>query len=89
MPGNLFYAYVGRYVGFSELVLQLGSQYAHLAANAKWDPKEDTRMINFAYQKLSHPLDRKSFCKALWNNPSVFKLQSCDKCDEIGQFPIR
>ncbi len=29
VPGNLFYAHVGRWLGYSELALQLGSQFAH------------------------------------------------------------
>ncbi|MCX6924375.1 MAG: polymorphic toxin type 44 domain-containing protein, partial [Verrucomicrobia bacterium] len=38
VPGNLFYAAIGAFVGFNENTLQLGSQWAQLASTKHWDP---------------------------------------------------
>jgi hypothetical protein len=46
VPGNLFYAHIGKFVGWSELSLQLGSEFAQLESTKTWDPPEDTRMIS-------------------------------------------
>jgi Domain of unknown function (DUF4157)/Bacterial toxin 44 len=44
LPGNLFYAYIGRVCGFSLNALQLGSQFAELlpTSSSNWDTPEDT-----------------------------------------------
>lgn len=81
VPGNLFYAHVGRFVGWTELSLQLGSQFAQLDASATWDPPEDTRMITFGFG-LPDPLTRASLCSAIQANRSVFDLQTCSNCSE-------
>src|SRR6476659_727865 len=51
MPGNIFYAHLGRFVGFSENDLQLGSQIAQLSSpgGPSWDPSEDTLMIHIGF----------------------------------------
>jgi Domain of unknown function (DUF4157)/Bacterial toxin 44 len=81
VPGNLFYAHVGRFVGWTELALQLGSQFAQLESSASWDPPEDTRMINFGFG-LPDPLTRSDLCSAINANRSVFDLQNCSNCAE-------
>jgi hypothetical protein len=81
LPGNVFYAAVGRFVGFSENVLQLGSQFAQLAAGGSWDPPEDTEMITFGFN-LPQPLTRAAFCSALESAKTSFDLQHCGECQE-------
>lgn len=81
VPGNLFYAHVGRFVGWTELALQLGSQFAQLESSAHWDPPEDTRMISFGFG-LPDPLTRSDLCSAINANRSIFDLQNCSNCPE-------
>ncbi len=80
-PGNLFYAHVGKYVGWSELALQLGSQFAQLKTTKDWDLPEDTLMISLGFS-LTDPLTRSVFCKALNKHRSSFTLHSCVNCSE-------
>lgn len=51
VPGNLFYAYIGGWAGFSENTIQLGSINAQLTSetNPGWDPPDDTQMISIGY----------------------------------------
>ena len=81
VPGNLFYAHVGRFVGWTELALQLGSQFAQLESSVRFDPPEDTRMISFGIG-LPDPLPRSDLCSAINANRSVFDLQNCSNCSE-------
>ncbi len=81
VPGNLFYAHVGRFVGWTELALQLGSQFAQLDASARWDPPEDTPMIRFGF-RLPDPLTRSGLCAAINANRSIFNIQQCTNCSE-------
>lgn len=81
VPGNLFYAHVGRFVAWTELALQLGSQFAQLESSARWDPPEDTRMISLGF-RLPDPLTRSDLCSAINANRSVFDLQNCSNCTE-------
>jgi len=82
VPGNLFYAHVGRFVGWTELVLQLGSQFAQLDSTATWDPPEDTRMIAIGFA-LPDPLTRSGLCAAIASNRSSFTLRTCSNCSEV------
>jgi hypothetical protein len=79
VPGNLFYAHVGQFVGWTELALQLGSQFAQLESSRSWDPPEDTRMIHLGFG-LSDPLSRADLCAAINTNLSVFDIQQCENC---------
>lgn len=88
VPGNLFYAHVGRFIGWTELTLQLGSEFAQLAATRTWDPPEDTRMISIGFA-LPDPLTRGDFCTALGSNRSSFKLRSCNNCPETTSAAIK
>lgn len=81
VPGNLFYAHIGRFVGWTELALQLGSQFAQLDSSAAWDPPEDTRMISLGFA-LPDPLSRSDLCSAINANRSIFMLRDCANCDE-------
>lgn len=81
VPGNLFYAYVGRFVGWTELTLQLGSQFAQLESSARWDPPEDTRMINFGFG-LPDPLSQTALCGAINSNLGIFDMRTCENCSD-------
>jgi hypothetical protein len=81
LPGNVLYATVGAFVGFSETALQLGSQWAQLASTKTWDPPEDTQMISFGFG-LPHPLTRAAFCSALQGSKTGFSLHPCADCKE-------
>lgn len=88
VPGNIFYAHIGRFVGWSELTLQLGSQFAQLDSSATWDSPEDTRMISFAF-RLSDPLSTAALCRAINSNRSVFNIQNCSNCsDSLAIQPV-
>jgi outer membrane protein OmpA-like peptidoglycan-associated protein len=88
VPGNLFYAHVGRFVGWTELVLQLGSQFAQLASTRGWDPPEDTRMISLGFA-LPDPLSDSALCAALAGSRSIFALHPCANCSEQTSATIR
>lgn len=80
VPGNIFYAHVGRFAGWTELALQLGSQFAQLTSRKKdWDPPEDTAMIKLGFHLPDVPASR-GLCNAL-NGVRRFR-QSCIACDE-------
>jgi outer membrane protein OmpA-like peptidoglycan-associated protein len=81
VPGNLFYAHIGGWVGFSELALQLGSQFAQLDSTATWDPPEDTAMIALGF-RLPDPLTRAALCGAVTSSRSIFVARPCDTCSE-------
>jgi hypothetical protein len=81
VPGNLFYAHVGRFVGWNELVLQLGSQFAQLTSTKTWDPPEDPPMITFGFN-LPDPLTRSALCAHLRSNRSLFVMKPCANCSE-------
>ena len=81
VPGNLFYAHVGRFVGWTELVLQLGSQYAQLTSTKTWDPPEDPPMITLGFN-LTDPLTRSALCATLRSNRSLFVMRPCANCSE-------
>jgi len=81
VPGNLFYAHVGRFVGWTELSLQFGSEFAQLESTKTWDPPEDTRMISIGFA-LPHPLTTAALCASLSTNRSSFTQVPCSNCPE-------
>lgn len=81
LPGNIFYAHLGRFVGFTRLALQLGSQFAQLESTRSWDPPEDTAMIDAGFG-LPDPLDRSSLCAAISSLRGVVNLKACTACAE-------
>lgn len=83
LPGNLFYAHLGRFIGFSENTLQLGSQFAQLrsARGRGWDPPEDTAAISIGFH-LPDPLTRPGFCSALQSAKARVPNPSCLDCSE-------
>jgi outer membrane protein OmpA-like peptidoglycan-associated protein len=81
-PGNLFYALIGRFVGFSELTLQLGSQLAQLTGTAGWDPPEDTEAIRVGFL-LPLPLTPANLCSTLVPERLNINFKTgCGNCSE-------
>jgi hypothetical protein len=89
LPGNVFYAHVGGFAGFSENALQLGSQFAQLlpGGGKHWDPPEDTAMIDFGFN-LATPLTRAGFCAELQSAKGGFAQHTCKDCSESKTFDI-
>jgi hypothetical protein len=81
VPGNMFYATVGRFVGFTETALQLGSQFAQLQSTRTWDPPEDTTMIALGFA-LPDPLDHAGLCAAVGALRGVATPHACEPCLE-------
>jgi outer membrane protein OmpA-like peptidoglycan-associated protein len=95
LPGNIFYALIGRHVGFSELTLQLGSQLAELTDLPRpgrpavtWDSPEDTAAIHLGFSLgASLPLSRSSLCGAVTPSRGILDARTgCDDC--TSAFPI-
>jgi len=93
LPGNLFYALIGRHVGWSELTLQLGSQLAELTDVTPrparpvitWDSPEDTFAISLGF-RLPLPLTRAALCSAL---PAARgSLDSRSGCEDCPDLPV-
>jgi outer membrane protein OmpA-like peptidoglycan-associated protein len=81
-PGNLFYALIGKFVGFSELTLQLGSQLAQLTGTASWDPPEDTEAIRVGFS-LPLPLTAANLCSTLVpERLNINFRRGCGNCSE-------
>jgi hypothetical protein len=87
VPGNLFYAHLGKFIGWTELSLQLGSEYAQLASTKTWDPPEDTRMISIGFA-LPDPLTRADLCSAVKSNRTSFTLRPCNNCSEATKASV-
>jgi hypothetical protein len=90
LPGNLFYALIGRYVGFSELTLQLGSQLAEITDLPRpgrpvitWDTPDDTAAISLGFSlgfALPLPLTETALCAAI--GPARSRLASRTGCED-------
>ncbi len=87
VPGNLFFAHVGRFVGWTELSLQLGSQFAQLTSTGAFDTPDDTAMIRLGF-RLPDPLTRSALCAAINANRSIFVLRPCDNCSETTRAQV-
>ena len=86
VPGNLFYALIGRFVGWSELTLQLGSQLAELTDKPRparpvvtWDTPNDTAAIHLGYG-LPLPLTRGALCGGI--GPARATLGARNGCQD-------
>lgn len=81
LPGNLFYAYIGKVCGFSLNALQLGSQFAELlpSSSGGWDPPEDTAAINLGFG-LPATITRTNLCAALGSAGTSLVARSCALC---------
>jgi hypothetical protein len=87
MPGNMFYALIGRHVGMTELTLQLGSQLAELMDGPRpgrprvtWDTSDDTASISSGFT-LRPPLTVGSLCGVVGPaRPTLQQRNDCDDC---------
>ncbi|SEM68092.1 DUF4157 domain-containing protein [Nitrosomonas marina] len=91
LPGNLFFSRIGQFAGFSELTLQLGSQFAELLdtvprparPHVTWDSPEDTSAIHVA-SSLTLPLTRSSLCSILAaHRGSLSRRNGCRDCTRL------
>lgn len=92
LPGNIFYALIGKHVGFSRNTLQLGSQFAELTdvtprparPAITWDTPDDTAAIDLGFG-LPLPLTRSVLCTVV--PPARGRLSlpttSCADCPEV------
>jgi outer membrane protein OmpA-like peptidoglycan-associated protein len=95
LPGNLFYALIGRFVGFSELTLQLGSQLAELTDLPRagrpvvtWDSPQDTAAIHLGFSLgATVPITRAGLCGAVPPTHGSLDALSCDDC--LTSFPLK
>ncbi len=84
LPGNFFYAQIGRFVGWSERTLQLGSQLAQLTGTGGWDPPQDTAAIHFGYA-LPIPMTRSVLCAGLpATRMRLTSRSGCADCAELA-----
>jgi hypothetical protein len=89
LPGNFFYAQIGRFVGWSELTLQLGSQLAQLTGTGTWDVPQDTAAIHFGYS-LPIPMTSAALCAGLPAvRGSLNSRSGCGDCRELTTAAIR
>ena len=91
ITGNIFYALIGRFIGWSELTLQLGSQLAELTDSRRtpihpvvtWDTPDDTAGIHLGFH-LPLPLTNSALCGMLAAHRSALSIKiGCADCTEI------
>jgi len=85
LPGNLFYAYIGRFVGYSLNSLQLGSQFAELQPNSSsnWDSPEDTAAITLGFGLPQGTLSRSALMSALHSPSAGVRVRQCAPCPVV------
>ena len=85
LPGNIFYAYIGRYCGFSLNALQLGSQYANLLdpTSRDWDPPQDTAAIRLGWGLPRGTITRSNLLAALRSAGTSVIVRPCTLCRVI------
>ena len=97
MPGNIFYALIGRFIGWSEITLQLGSQYAELTdaiprptrPAVTWDTPDDTAAIALGFH-LPLPLSRGALCASIGPaRPVLAARHGCQDCPDPTTAAIR
>jgi outer membrane protein OmpA-like peptidoglycan-associated protein len=97
LTGNLFYALIGNFVGFSELTLQLGSQLAELTDRrvtpahpaVTWDSREDTKAILLGFG-FPLPLTAGALCRVLPPVRSTLSHKAgCEDCTEPTTAPLK
>ena len=90
LPGNIFYALIGRHIGWSENTLQLGSQLAELTDLPRtgrpvitWDTPDDTTAIRLGFG-FPLPLSRAVLCSVVPPARSTLSLPatSCADCPD-------
>lgn len=81
LPGNLFYAHIGGFCGFSLNALQLGSQFAELQrdSSSSWDPPEDTAAIALGFG-LPSVVSRPTLEAAVRGGAGRIRIRTCSEC---------
>ena len=82
LPGNIFYAYISRFVGFSLTAVHLGSQFAELQPNSSsnWDTKEDTAALNLGFGLPQGTLARVDLLSAIQAPSAGVRVRACTPC---------
>jgi hypothetical protein len=97
LPGNIFFAYVCRFVGFSRDATHLGSQYAELSPKPPkpsgkpdlpdWDSPEDEAALDLGYDLPQKTLTRAVLVGALGANTGI-AVRPCAACTKVYNPPI-
>jgi hypothetical protein len=85
LPGNIFYAYFSRFVGFSLIATHLGSQFAELQPNSSsgWDSAEDTAALNLGFSLRQVALSRADLVSALQARAAGVRIRNCTPCSVV------
>ncbi len=85
LPGNIFYAYLSGFCGFSRTTVHLGSQFAQLQENAgkHWDPPEDTAAMDLGYDLPTALITRAVLSAALKAAASALPTMPCAVCQKL------
>ena len=82
LPGNIFYAYISRFVGFSLTAVHLGSQFAELQPNSSrnWDTREDTAALNLGFALPQGSLAQVDLVSAIQAPSAGVRVRPCTPC---------
>jgi hypothetical protein len=85
LPGNIFYAYVSKFCGFSRTAVHLGSQWAELQDNSSkgWDSPEDTAALNLGYDLPPGLITPAILGGALRAAGRVIRVRPCAPCANV------
>lgn len=91
LPGNILFAHISRFVGFSRTVVHLGSQYAELlpTSSRDWDSAEDTAALNLGFGLPQTNITRTIITSAL--RGARVTVRNCTPCSTVfsPRVPIR
>jgi hypothetical protein len=83
VPGNIIYALIGKFIGWTQLTINLGSQYAELLDTERvpkgWDSPDDTAAIAAAFA-LTAPTGRSQLCGVLAGASGLNRRPRCGDC---------
>jgi hypothetical protein len=85
LPGNIFYAYISKFVGFSLTAVHLGSQWAELQPSSSkgWDSPEDTAALNLGYGLPLGTLTMVTLSAALTAAGRAITVRPCKACLKV------
>jgi hypothetical protein len=85
LPGNIFYAYLSGFVGFSLTATHLGSQFAELQPNSSsgWDSAEDTAALNLGFNLPQGTLTQADLVSRLQSPTAGVRVRNCTPCPVV------